>query len=186
MSRHAVLRAHAASAAILAIVAWVGATIAAVPAKKSAAPKGAAAPRVTSSTTVRPNFSGHWKLDTTRTTFGKTPGRPLARTDVIAHQEPSLSQTLFLVRESGNDTTIYHYLTDSTESVNRVDTQEIKTRVWWEGTALRLDSRTRILVFDAKLKDRWSLSVDGKTLTMQRRSTSPLGEDEQTLVFAKQ
>jgi hypothetical protein len=175
-----------AAGIVLVVVGAVcfGAAVAAAPTKKPSAPKPAAARAA--AVTTRPSFSGTWKLDTTRTSFGKSPGRPRSRIDVIEHQDPRLAQTLHLVLESSKDTTLYRYVTDSTESVNFVDRQEIKARVWWEGAELRLDSRTRFVVFDATLNDRWSLSADGKTLTMRRRIKSPLGEDEQTLVFEKQ
>jgi hypothetical protein len=39
---------------------------------------------------------------------------------------------------------------------------------------------------DVTLNDRWSLSADGKTLTIQRHVTSPMGETDRKIVLEKQ
>ena len=177
--------ANATAALVLA-----GIVVAAVAAK----PGPASAPRAKAVRTARargtrpahPDFSGTWKLSMTRSSLGKTPGQPRARTDVIEHRDPRLLQTLYMEFPSHKDTTVYRYLIDSTESVNRAGSQEIKARAWWAGQVLSIDSRARILVLEATLKDRWSVSADGKALTMRRHIKSVLGEDDQILVFEKQ
>ena len=106
--------------------------------------------------------------------------------DVIRHREPHLLQTLYLDRESGRDTTVYRYTTDGKATVNRVDNQDIRATVTWDGNALRLLSKTRIGLLEMSLDDRWALSPDRKTLTMTRRVKYPMGEGVQKLVFGKQ
>jgi len=134
----------------------------------------------------RPDFSGTWKLDTLRSEFGQIPGgRPRARVDVIQHREPRIRQTLFIDNWSRQDTTVYLYTSDGKPTVNRVGSQDIRSTVWWEGRILRLESKTRLLIYDMTLKERWILSADGKVLTMARRVKYPLGEGEQKLVFRK-
>jgi hypothetical protein len=67
-----------------------------------------------------------------------------------------------------------------------VDEQKITATVRWEGAVLRLESKTKLMVFEMKLDERWTLSPDGRKLTMTRELTSPIGSGIQTLVFEKQ
>jgi hypothetical protein len=184
-ARHAHLRAAfalAVTSALLGVVAWAVAAPAKPHVRSTPVRKTAAAPRAA----MRPNFTGTWVLDTTRSEFGKIPGgRPLARTDVIEHRDPWLRQTLFLENMGGRDTTHYRYTTDSARVVNHVDKQEIEAHVWWERNDLRLESKTKLLIFEMWLRERWSLSRDGRTLTMSRRVKYPMGEGEQKLVFSR-
>lgn len=190
--RSAAPRAQALVALALVVVAigfsGMAAAAVAAPAKSKAPVRPAAVKRTVAlpRAGARPNFTGTWVLDTTRSDFGKIPGgRPLSRTDRIEHHDPALRQTLFLENLGGRDTTLYRYTTDSTRVVNRVDKQEIEARVWWEGNELRLDSKTKLLIFEMWLRERWSLSPDGRTLTMSRRVKYPMGEGEQKLVFVR-
>ena len=172
--------------AAFVIIGCAGTAFAAATGKKPASPK--ATERSDSpAASARPNFTGTWKLSMTRSSFGKIPGgQPKARTDVIDQRDSSLVQTLYLDLPSGKDTTHYRYLSDSSECLNRVDRRDIRTRVWWEGSLLRLESHTTLFTFDMSLKERWLLSDDGKTFTMQRHAKWPMGEGVQTLLFEKQ
>jgi len=135
----------------------------------------------------RPDFSGTWTLDKQASAFGDIPGgTPTARTDVIQQQRQFLRQTLYLNNGGHLDTTIYRYTTDGAESVNNVAGSKIKSKVWWDGTLLHLESRTKVLILSASLSETWSLSPDGRTLTMTRDMDSPLAKGKQTLVFVKQ
>lgn len=170
--------------AVLAAMLVVTATGIAATAPSRAGPKAkgsaAAHPK-------HPDFSGTWALDTTRSDFGKIiGGRPIARTDVIVHRDPRLDQTLYLMRTPGTrDTTVYHYTTDSARVVHRIDDRDIEARVWWSGDTLRLESRSKLMMFELGLSERWTLSPDGKTLTMARRVKSPVGGGDATLRFVK-
>ncbi len=162
-----------------------------VPLARGAAPARSKAPRAAvpaveaAALAKHPDFSGTWILDLVKSDFGKLPGKPKSRIDVIAHRDPVLRQTLLLVLPTGPDTTSYAYRTDSTESVNKVGKQPIWARVWWAGDTLRLESRTRFGPVEAMLSDRWLLAADGKTLAMVRRVKSPMGGGEQRLVFIR-
>lgn len=168
------VRREACLLALVAAAAVAGLAPAATP-----GPERAAVPR-------RPDFSGTWVLDTARSEFGSIPGgRWRSRIDHIEHRDPQLRHTLYLDTGVRRDTTRYRYTTDSARVTNRVDRNEIEARVWWEGEALRLESKTRLLVFEMTLKERWTLSADRRTLTMSRRVKYPMGEGEQRLVYAK-
>ena len=137
--------------------------------------------------TKRPDFSGVWKLDMKASEFGNIPGgRPTARVDSIDQGPAFVWQVLYLDNGGKKDTTVYRYTTDGVECVNRVAGSEIKSVVSWEGDSLRVESRTKLMVFDMTLSEVWRLSSDGRTLMMDRIVKYPLGKGKQALVFAKQ
>lgn len=165
--------------------ARAGASGAALKAGNAAAKSKPAVPPVAAKP-ARPDFSGSWSLDFERSDFGKLPGKPKARTDVIVHRGADLSQTLLLVLPDGPDTTVYRYRADSTECENRVAKQLVRTRVWWRGDTLRFESNMRMGPVETSLSDRWTLEAAGTRLVMARRLKYPFGGGDQRLVFGKQ
>jgi hypothetical protein len=174
-----------------ALAAGFGVTLAFASSESAGAPapkaKTAAArpPSAAPASAARPVFTGRWKLDVARSEFGKLPGQPVARTDVIEHRDSSIVQTLYLVLPSGPDTTIYRYRPGGAPTTNRVGQQDITSRVTWDTGALHLLSRTKLLVFDMSLDEHWSLAHPD-TLIMTRHVTFPMGEGDQRLVFVRQ
>ncbi len=132
----------------------------------------------------RPNFTGTWKQDPQRSTpVDSSSGVSLNR---IVHQDPELkvdAQTTdggwpFI----GGVFNHQAYRTDGEEQQGT----SRWTTVSWHGPALVLmtvqkkDSRITFT------RETWTLSEDGKALTKSRRTVSPEGVTEQTLVFEKQ
>ncbi len=144
-----------------------------------------AAPTATPATTERPDFSGTWKLDYTKSKMGELPGRPHSRTDVIEHDGGKIRQVLYLDHGTSKDTTTYRYLADSSLCVNQVGDKEISSRVWWQGRSLQVHSKAKLLVFDLSLSERWVMSADRTTLAMTRHVKTPMGEDDQRLIFTR-
>jgi hypothetical protein len=175
-------------AAAVGRLAWIAVAVLALAATAPATHAAAApAPAKPAPSPRRPDFSGTWKLDVTKSEFGKVPGtRPRARTDVIEHRDPRLTQTLHLDNTTRRDTTRYSYTTDGKPCVNHVDEQKITATVRWEGTVLRLESKTKLMLLEMKLDERWTLSPDGRKLTMKRELTSSIVSGIQTLTFEKQ
>lgn len=132
------------------------------------------------------DFSGTWKLDNAKSKVGELPGRPRSRTDVIEQHGSELRQVLFLDHGATQDTTTYRYLADSSLCLNQVDGKEIQSRVWWQGRSLHLHSKAKLLVFDMTLSERWVISPDRSTLIMTRHVKTPMGEDDQRLIFTRQ
>jgi hypothetical protein len=153
------------------------------PATLSAPPEIDPARIVDKEAPLRPVFTGRWKLDLSRSVMGKFPGQPQARTDSIEQGTREIVQRLYLVLASGRDTTVYRYRPDADPTVNRVDTQTITSKVTWEQDALHLVSKTKLLVFDMTLDERWRLSANRDTLVMTRTVKSPVMSGDQRLVF---
>jgi len=90
-----------------------------------------------------------------------------------------------IVRDDDDTTSLdYRYRTDG-ESVNKVAGQEVRTKGSREGAALKFESVAKILMLDVKQVERWSLADSAATLTMERDSRTPLGQQQQRLVFRR-
>lgn len=133
-----------------------------------------------------PNFAGRWRLDLTRSKLGKSRRVPVSREDVIALDGRWLNVQSMSVREGADTLRLaYRYCTDG-DAVNKLMGQEVKTRGHREGGTQHFDSEAKLLLISLLVAERWTLSADGRTLTMERESRSPLGEDKQVLRFARE
>jgi hypothetical protein len=56
----------------------------------------------------------------------------------------------------------------------------------WDGDALVITTKANYGGNDITLADKWTLSEDGKVLTINRHITSPMGELDQKIVLEKQ
>jgi len=130
-------------------------------------------------------FAGTWRLDIPASDFGKRGRVPRTREEHIRPESTWLSVRSLTVR-AGGDTLLleYRYRTDG-EAVNTMRGQEIHTRGRRDGAAVRFASEATLLMVKLRVAERWSVSPDGGTLTEERTSKSPLGEERQTLVFRR-
>ena len=149
-----------------------------------AAPALSVTPAAKLSTGPKPNFSGTWKLNVAKSDFGVLPG-PETRTDIIEHNDPSLKVS---VKEDGpqgkRDYTLI-MTTDGTENVNNPGI-EIKSTSTVEGSTLVMNRKLKFQENDIAIKEVWSLSEDGKTLTNNAHLASAMGETDQKYVYEKQ
>jgi hypothetical protein len=134
---------------------------------------------------AKPNFSGTWKLNAAKSDFGAMPA-PGERTDTIAHQDPDLKDSFTQRRPAGELAAEMKYSTDGKETTSSVGGIEIRTVAKWDGDDLTIAGKTQFNGADVMLNDRWSLSADGKTLTIKRHVNSPMGETDQKIVLEKQ
>jgi hypothetical protein len=134
---------------------------------------------------AQPNFSGTWKLNAAKSDFGAMP-RPEARTDRITHHGPDLKDSVTQNGPRGEVTVEMRYSTDGRETTNNVRGNQIRSTARWEGDALAIAGKMQMNGADVTLSDRWSLSHDGKTLTILRHVNSSTGVTDQTLVLEKQ
>jgi len=133
---------------------------------------------------TRPNLSGTWKLNMSKSSFGHGPA-PDARTDKITHEDPNLKDTITQSNQQGEITYDMIYSTDGKETTNTIRKNEFKSTAHWEADQLAIESKGS-LGGPVTLKDRWSLSDDGKTLTLERHAARVIGSTDQKLVFEKQ
>ncbi len=131
---------------------------------------------------ARTNLSGTWKMDAEKSEFGHGPA-PDSRMDRITYDDPNLKDTITQSNRQGEMTYDMIYTTDGKTSTNTVRGNQVKSIARWEGDELVIESKVGMR---AEIKDRWSLSPDGKTLTLQRHMSNPMSATDQKLVFEKQ
>ena len=131
------------------------------------------------------NLSGEWKLNFAKSDYGKFPA-PSSMTRKIAHNDPKLILTTTQKGAQGEVTSKLVYTTDGKESVNQVAGGEAKGIAQWIGDKLMIESSREFQGVTLKQKDIWTLSADGKTLTIDSHVSIPNGEFDIKQVFDKQ
>ncbi len=112
----------------------------------------------------KPNLSGNWKMDLTKSDFGGGPA-PDSFTRNIEHKEPSLILTDEQTSAVGTEKAIRKYVTDGKETVYQWMGSEVKSAAHWEDNTLvivgKLDAQGTEVIVSGTL----TISADGKTLT---------------------
>ena len=134
---------------------------------------------------AKPNFSGDWKLNLSKSSFGQMPA-PSGMTNKITHADPKLASHVKQSGEMGDLEFDSTYTTDGKECSNDMFGNPVKSTLKWEGDTLLIDATGKFGDNDFTMQDKWTLSDDGKTLTTVRLFKSSMGEGEQKLVFEKQ
>ena len=132
----------------------------------------------------RPNFSGRWELDKSRSDFGSLPPDDSAM-ELIQHQEPKLTITQTWRNSEGEHTVVWQLTTDGAENLTRMNETEIASRTVWEDGRLITDWRMKRGAQLSEGKYDRSLSEDRKTLTVGLRKRSATSEISQHLVFVE-
>jgi hypothetical protein len=133
----------------------------------------------------KPDFSGTWKLNVAKSDFGQL-GGPTGRTDVITHKEPSISNNVTVETAEGKQEYTVNYTTDGKEATNKIGPREVKSTLKWVGSELKINAKFLYNEMDVTAEYTWSLSPDGKTLTISAHFTSSMGDADQKFVFEKQ
>ena len=132
----------------------------------------------------RPNFSGRWELDKSRSDFGSLPPDDSSM-ELIQHQEPRLTITQVWKNSEGEHTLVWQLTTDGVENLARINETEIASRTVWEDNRLVTDWRMKRGAQLSEGKYDRSLSEDRKTLMVAVRRRSPSNEIQQHLVFVE-
>lgn len=137
----------------------------------------------------KPNFSGTWKLDAAKSEFGQFPA-PDKYESVIDHQDPALNIKTTQAGQMGEFTTESKYTTDGKEFTNEDRRGKATGTAKWDGATLLVAVTRKVSrdgqEFEFKVDEKWTLSEDGKTLTVSAHVTSPMGEMDMKRVLAKQ
>ena len=134
----------------------------------------------------KPDFSGNWKLNAAKSDFGPMP--PPDKWDVeVDHKDPSLKvKTTMANAQMGERTNSVDYTTDGVE---KTEGPGVSTVVW-EGSLIVFKSTRKVNMqgeqVEIKSEEKWSLSEDGKTLTVDAMLTAPMGEFKMKRVLDKQ
>jgi hypothetical protein len=135
----------------------------------------------------KPNFSGDWKLNASKSNFGPIPA-PATYIRKVTHAEPSITiedtQTGSALGDQHDTRT---YTTDGKEITYQANGADVKSGATWDGDALQINSKVSIQDMQLVVKDKITLGDDGKTMTDSVHIAVPQqGDIDLTLVFEKQ
>lgn len=137
----------------------------------------------------KPDFTGTWKLDAAKSDFGQMPA-PEKMERVIDHKDPSIKIKTTQSTPNGDRTTDTAYTLDGKEQKQESPRGVIMYTPKWEGSIVVIDSKRTMNVQGQTVEitgvERWSLSEDGKTMTVDSKMVAPMGELTMKAVFAKQ
>jgi len=132
-----------------------------------------------------PNFSGTWKLNVDKSTFGPIPP-PTSGTRKVDHKDPNLTVETAQSSAMGDQNTTMKLTTDGKETTNDMMGNPVKCTAKWDGAALVISESLDFQGTAVTINDKWTLSDDGKTLTSATHIVSPQGEFDLTQIFEKQ
>ncbi len=134
---------------------------------------------------AKPDFTGEWKLNPAKSDFGMMPA-PTSAVATVTHSEPSLKVTMKTTSERGEFTSENTYTTDGKECINKGRMGELKSILKWDGDTLVIESKADFGGNAVTITDKWTLSDNGKTLTISRHFAGPQGEGDAKQVYEKQ
>ncbi len=132
-----------------------------------------------------PNLSGTWVLQSDKSDFGPM-AAPSGRTDVIEHAEPRLTIKRTVVFQGTPTVSDLVYVVDGKPHKNTTAIGEMSSTLSWEGQTLVMVTILTTAAGQGTITDRFSLSADGKTMTVGRTLSSEGQDVPQRMVFAKQ
>ena len=144
----------------------------------------------------RPDLSGTWELDRSKSDFGLFRDRPISKADstlVIAHRDPELKITRTLRLNEQQETKEFTYYTDGRGETNpaTLGAGEVKSKTKWEGD--KVAARARMswpgrgggAGVEMDVTQKWQVSSDGKTLTNTTLISNQMGVQEVRLVYRR-
>ncbi len=139
-----------------------------------------------SSAFAAPNLTGNWKLNLAKSQYGLLPA-PLEVTRKIKLDGVSLSMSTYQKSSQREGSSELQYTTDGKVCVNKMTNGESKGTARWQGDTLIIESSQQNGPSEIKSRETWTLSPDGRTLTILTHLSIPQqGEIDVTQVFEKQ
>jgi hypothetical protein len=127
-----------------------------------------------------PNFNGTWLLNVAKSEYGQFPA-PQVMTRQIQQKDPALTMSTYQKGAQGEVTSELKYTTDGKPVING----ENQGSAHWDGDKLVIESSRAFQGAQLKQREVWTLSADGKTLTVTTHVTLPNGEFDVKQVFEK-
>ncbi len=146
---------------------------------------------------ARPDFSGTWELDRSKSDFGLFRERPVSKADstlVVEHKDPELKITRTLKLGGQQETKQFAYYTDGRGETNpaTIGAGEVKSKTKWDGDKVAAQSKLSWPGRDGAagpeldVTQKWQVSSDGKSLTNSTvMSSAQTGVQEMRLVYRR-
>jgi hypothetical protein len=137
----------------------------------------------------KPDFTGTWVLDASKSDFGQmNPPEKMER--VIDHKDPVIKIKTSQTTPRGSTSMDTEYTLDGKEQKQETPRGVVLYTPKWEGAVVVIDSKRSMNVQGQQVEitgfERWSLSEDGKLMTVDSKMVAPMGEMKMKAVFVKQ
>jgi hypothetical protein len=120
------------------------------------------------------NFSGTWTANLPKSTFRTPP--PTAMIAHITHEEPELDEEIVVIQTNGTESrAVLRCRTDGDQTKTQLNGDLLRGGARWDGQQLVVETWLQLGSREMYLCDRWSLSPDGQTLTMEHRDDDLAG-----------
>src|SRR5450759_3247436 len=134
----------------------------------------------------RPNFSGSWKLNNAKSDFGPMPQGPEKFERKVDHKDPEMKVTTTQSMQGNERTTDTAYTIDGKEHDVQMGPVSAKITANWREAVLEVVAKREIQGNAITSTEKWSLSADGKVLTVDSNISAPQGEFAMKFVLDKQ
>lgn len=139
---------------------------------------------VTAIAADKPNFTGNWKLNAAKSDFGPMPG-PEKFDRKVDHKDPEIKLSTTQSREGNQRTTDATYIIDGKEHDVQMGPTTAKVTASWKDAVLEVVAKREIQGNAISSTELWSLSADGKVITVDSTIAAPQGEFKLKLVLDK-
>ena len=142
----------------------------------------------------RPDFSGTWRLDRSKSDFGAFEDKPLAKADstlVVEHRDAELKIRRTLSLDGQEEVKEFAYYTDERGETNQatLGVGEVRSKTKWDGDRVVSEARIRRKsltgFYELNVTQRWQVSSDGKTLTNTTNISNEMGAQQVKLVYRR-
>lgn len=128
----------------------------------------------------KPDFSGTWKMDAEKSDLGGAPEQE-ALVYTVEHKDPKLKIVISSKNRPGEE----RNFTIGGDDVNKSSHGEMRSKSHWDGAVLVFDTKGKYDGYEVQMLEKWSLSVDGKVMTITREISSNAGDLTQTYIMLK-
>jgi hypothetical protein len=134
----------------------------------------------------KPNYTGAWKINSAKSDFGPMPQGPDKFERTVDHKDPAMKMTTVQSMNGNERTTDVAYTINGEEQVVKTGMGEVKVTPAWKDDHLEVTSKREIQGMEIKSLEKWSLSADGKVLTVETTLNTPQGDFAMKFVLDKQ
>jgi hypothetical protein len=133
---------------------------------------------------ARPDFTGEWHLDRSRSDLGPLETLALlVRT--VTHDDPRLVIEIEMDRGTGKQSGELRLLTQGEEAFSTVAGEGTTSSALWLGDHLLVTTTRELDGLKVKVDELWILSADGMTLRVDALITTPKGQEDLLVIFVK-
>jgi hypothetical protein len=142
----------------------------------------------------RPDFSGTWQIDRSKSDFGAFSDRPLSKADstlVVEHRDPELKIRRTQSLNGQEEVKEFAYYTDERGETNQatIGVGEVKSKTKWDGDKVVSEAQVKRRgqggSYELNVTQKWQVSSDGKTLTNTTHISNETDAQQVKLVYRR-